>query len=134
FLADTAAGTSVQLPPLSGDTATAAADVNDAGQAVGTSGVIAYSVGGTSIRYFYQPRHGILWQNGQAINLGALPGQSTSTPRAINSAGQVVGTSGGAAFVWQNGLMTDLNTRIDAAPGWHLSSTGDINDQGQIVG
>lgn len=34
------------------------------------------------------------------------------------------------AFLWQNGKMTDFGT----PPGDHLSSAGDINDAGQVVG
>src|SRR5436309_1280046 len=45
-------------------------------------------------------------------NLGTLPGGRVSFAYAINHAGQVVGVSevGSGAFLWQNGVMTDLGT------------------------
>lgn len=38
------------------------------------------------------------------------------------------------AFLFSNGAMTDLNSLIDPASGWGLTSAFDINDAGQIVG
>ncbi len=38
------------------------------------------------------------------------------------------------AFLWQNGVMTDLNTLIAAKTGWDLSFAASINSKGQIVG
>ncbi|MGA8620713.1 MAG: hypothetical protein WB660_19580 [Candidatus Sulfotelmatobacter sp.] len=72
-------------------------------------------------------------------DLGTLPGDILSIAYAINDQGQIVGQSIAAngnsrAFIWQNGVMTDLNTLI--APGSSLSLlyANDINDQGEIVG
>src|SRR5262249_29219537 len=39
-----------------------------------------------------------------------------------------------SAFVWQNGLITDLNTLIDSGLGWVLQIATGINDNGQITG
>ena len=66
-----------------------------------------------------------LWDHGAAINLGTLPGTVLSVPTGINNRGQIVGTSDGRAWVWQDGVMTEL-------PG--LSGPVDINNAGQIVG
>ena len=38
------------------------------------------------------------------------------------------------AFIYKNGVMTDLNNLIDAESGWSLAFAIDINENGQIVG
>lgn len=63
------------------------------------------------------------------INLGTLPGATSSNARGINSSGQVVGSSD-RAFLYSNGTMTDLGT----LPGGTFSTATAINDAGQIVG
>jgi len=83
--------------------------------------------------------HAGLWRYGTVIDLGDLPGgQDSSIARDINEAGQVVGNGsaqdGAHAFIWQNGMMSDLNALIDSGLGWTLSSALAINDQGQILG
>ena len=79
------------------------------------------------------PSRAMLWDGSQAIDLGTLGGDGAS-PNAVNSRGQVVGTSntptGSAhAFVWENGVMRDLG----AFSGFG-SSAADINEQGVITG
>jgi probable HAF family extracellular repeat protein len=73
----------------------------------------------------------------QAIDLGSLQG-GVSRARSINNRGQVVGTSGAIysdewprAFVWQNGVMTDIG-HPDSVN--YLSYGADINNHGQVVG
>jgi probable HAF family extracellular repeat protein len=70
-------------------------------------------------------------------------GASPTVPLGINNATtahpvQVVGggvpSSGGGAWLWQNGVMTDLNTLLPANSGWVLSEADGINDSQQIVG
>jgi probable HAF family extracellular repeat protein len=59
----------------------------------------------------------------------------------INSQGAVVGSCWPAgsidqnqsAYIYNAGVSTDLNTRIEVA-GWHLFFATDINDAGQIIG
>jgi probable HAF family extracellular repeat protein len=65
------------------------------------------------------------------IDLGALGGGVNSYTHAndINAAGQVVGWSNSHAFLWQNGVMTDLGT-LGGSYGYAYA----INDLGQIVG
>ena len=51
---------------------------------------------------------------------------------AINDRDQVIGdTTGGSAFLWQNGEMTDIGSLGGGGGG---SSATAINDRGQIVG
>jgi probable HAF family extracellular repeat protein len=83
--------------------------------------------------------HAFLWTKHDGIrDLGTLPGDVSSQALGINERGQVVGLSSGAggvhAFLWENGVMKDLNTLI--APGYagRLEIAGDINDIGEITG
>src|SRR5262249_20053953 len=73
-------------------------------------------------------------------DLKTLPGDAISQALGINNWRQVVGiscTAGFAScrgFLCQNGVMTDLNTRV--APGYtdQIYAAGDINDLGRITG
>jgi len=88
--------------------------------------------------------HAFLWtQSGGMQDLGTLPGQGAgaqSQALGINKLGQVVGLSCMAgfascqAFLWQNGVMTNLNELV--AAGYHdqLIQASDINDEGVITG
>jgi len=73
-------------------------------------------------------------------NLGTLPGDVASLAEGINSNGQMVGGSfdidgNERAFLWQNGVMTDLNVLIPAdSPLFLIEATGTINSRGQIAG
>ena len=64
-----------------------------------------------------------------------------SVANAINNRGQVVGTSCAdpffdncRAFLWQDGVMTDLNTLIPTSSSLSLVIANDITDRGEIVG
>jgi probable HAF family extracellular repeat protein len=57
----------------------------------------------------------------------------------INDESQVVGwssTSTGAqhGFIWDDGVLSDLNDLIPADSGWTLARATAINDRGQIAG
>jgi probable HAF family extracellular repeat protein len=76
-----------------------------------------------------------IWQNGVMAYLGTLGGNYTYA-RAINNAGQVIGTgttspdnSQTHSYLWQNGVMTDLGTL-----GGINASAYAINSVGQVVG
>ena len=75
------------------------------------------------------------WQNGQTLDLGTLPGDSSSRARAINVSDQIIGESTAAngtsrAFIWQGGAMVDLGT----LPGDAASRASGINASGHVVG
>jgi probable HAF family extracellular repeat protein len=75
------------------------------------------------------------YSNGTMTNIGTLGGAS-STVVAINSSGDVIGTSSlssnliAHAFLYVDGKMTDLGS----LPGYQESSASGINAQGQVVG
>lgn len=173
----------IELPPLPGDTVSAATAINDRGQVVGISGICDRAVGR------FSAIHDVLWQDGRPIDLGSLggiawntpmainehgdvvgfsnvsaasgggfaahaflwtardgirdlgtlPGDSTSQALGINARGDIVGTSCDAnfncrAFLWRDGVMTDLNTMVAPASEEILVSANDINDSGRITG
>jgi len=73
-------------------------------------------------------------------DLGTLPGRPVSLANAINNTGQVVGFSQApngnntVAWLWQNGLMTNLNTLIPPRSPMFLIEALGINNRGQIIG
>ena len=174
-------GTMKELPPLPGDSTTAATAINDLGQVVGISGACGIAVGGVSAA------HSVLWQNGVPSEIPNLGGHTWNTPTAINNQGTVVGFSlpagqdgtrnfeaflwtqagglvrlgklpgdiraealgvneknqvvglsrGGPfvfrAFIWQNGVMSDLNS-MTVEGSQFLLFADDINNRGEISG
>jgi len=63
-----------------------------------------------------------------------------SWAEAINNRGQIVGRSSFNevvqrlhAYIWENGVMTDLNDLVPADLGWEIGEADDINDTGWIV-
>src|SRR5215470_3550476 len=174
-------GTMTELPPLPGDSTSAATAINDLGQVVGISGPCGIAVGS------FSALHSVIWQNGVPMRIPDLGGQAWNTPTAINNAGTVVGFSlpagqdgtrnfeaflwtqdgglvrlgklpgdiraealgvneknqvvglsrGGPhlfrAFIWQNGVMTDLNC-LTVPGSQFLLFANDINDNGEISG
>lgn len=52
----------------------------------------------------------------------------------INNNGQIVGTFGDRAFLYDNDLLTDLNTLLPSDSNWSLIHARSINDAGQIAG
>lgn len=72
-------------------------------------------------------------------DLGALSGDAASNGISINDAGSVVGVSLDAnfnprAFLWENDVMTDLNTLIAGNSPLYLLTGCSINSRGEITG
>jgi probable HAF family extracellular repeat protein len=118
-----------QLPPLTGDSASATFDMNDTGQAIGYSGGC-----GKGLEDFSTAYHAVRWQDGIPTDLGNLGG-SLATGFGVNNRGQVAGVSalpGNTsfhAFLWgeKDGIQ-DLGT----LSGDTNSFSGNINDEGQV--
>jgi len=122
------------LPLLHGDSSGAATAINDRGQVVGISGSCDQAAGR------YTAAHMVLWENGRAIDMGAIGGDAWNTPMAINEHGVVVGfanTAPGAAlrehaFLWRKGIAPrDLGTLH--ANDVHSQALG-LNNLAQAVG
>ncbi len=126
----------VNLGSLLPDSFSEAFAINDANVAVGTA-VSGTTPGGTSIR------RAVCWDLSgptPAIqDLGSL-GYTFAEALDVNDAGQIVGfvtnISGlpQRAFLWENGVMRDLNDLLPANSGWVLRSAEGINEQGWITG
>lgn len=88
--------------------------------------------------------HPFLWTSQTGMqDLGVLPGDLVGAGLAMNNGGDVVGASISApgpasgnpsAFLWRNGVMSDLNTLIPANSPLYLLTAFGINDAGLIVG
>jgi probable HAF family extracellular repeat protein len=122
-------GTMKDLGTLGGSSASKATAINSRGQVAGESLVNVLPSGSTT--------HAFLYSNAAMADLGTLGG-AYSSARAINAAGQVVGVSTTAsgeqrAFLFSQGVMVDLNSLVDLASGWVITSVGGINDAGQIA-
>jgi probable HAF family extracellular repeat protein len=82
-----------------------------------------------------------LWQNGAITNLHTLPGDFAAIASGINNRGQVVGSTLDSnfqfdlhAFIYQDGVMTNLNKFFPADSNLYATMANQINERGQIVG
>jgi probable HAF family extracellular repeat protein len=123
-------GSATELQDL-GEPGAIAFEINSHGQIVGE----AVNSDGTTLA--------ALWQNNTVTALGGLlPGDISSFATSINNRGQVVGSSFNSnegsswshGLLWQNGVMTDLNTVFPASSHLYVISASNINDSGQIAG
>jgi probable HAF family extracellular repeat protein len=124
-----------ELPPLPGDTVTAATALNDLGQVVGISGICDQAAGR------FSAIHNVLWERGVPVDIGDLGGVAWNTPMAINQRGDVVGFANASAadggdfnpraFLWIRGQGI---RSLGALPGDVTSQALGINEWRQVVG
>ncbi len=122
--------TAFVLQDLGGTKSNIAFVINDRGQ---VAGKVRSADGSTYVAALWQP-------DGTLTNLGILPGDFAAFATGINNRGQVVGNTFDSSFnwthgfIWQNNVMTDINTLIPADSNLSVISASNINDRGQISG
>ena len=124
-----------QLPPLAGDTTSAATALNDRGQVIGISGICDQAAGR------FSAAHAVLWENGVPVPIGSLGGVAWNTPTAINQEGDVVGFANASAadagdfdpraFLWRKGHGLQP---LGALPNHVTTQASGINSRREIVG
>lgn len=105
-----------------------------AGFANGPNDVVSGQLQFRFLAFIWTKEHGMQ-------SLGTLPGDAMSEATDINDENQIVGVSfadfffdNPRAFIYENGTMTPLNSLIGSASAdWDISSTGGINDRGEIA-
>jgi probable HAF family extracellular repeat protein len=127
-------GVPTDLGNLGGQAWNTPSAINNKGEIVGFSNTSGDENAGLN-------PHAFLWtkENGMQ-DLGTLSGDSVSEAVSINDQGQIVGLScvdntfsKCRGFLWQDSVMTDLNTLIQ--PGnLSIYTANDINSSGEIAG
>jgi len=120
-------GLLMDLGTLGGDKGFASS-VNDTGEIVGRA-----DLQGSEIH------HAFLWKHGTMTDLGIPPGGGPcSTAYSINSKGQIVGDSGicnvgGPPFLWEHGVIYNLNDLVLPGSDLTLVDVDTINDRSEIA-
>ena len=122
--------TAFVLQDLGGTKSNIAYVINNRGQ---MAGKVRSADGTTYIAAFWQA-------DGTLTTIGILPGDFAAFATGINNRGQVVGNNFDSSFnwshgfIWQNRVMTDLNTLIPGDSNLFVISASNINERGQISG
>ncbi len=112
---------------------------------LGHAGGDAYAINehGDSVGYVVAPDgstiFAVVWKNGGVTSIPTLTGDSAAFATGINNRGTVVGSTFNSVgwshgFIWQNGVVTDLNTLFPADSNLFVIAASNINDSGQISG
>jgi probable HAF family extracellular repeat protein len=123
-------GTAFLLPDLGQPRSNYAFAINNRGQ---IAGKVRSADGTHFVAALWQP-------DGTLTTHEPLPGDLDAFATGINDRGQVVGNDFDSnfnwthGFIWQNGVMTDLNTLISGDSNLLVISASNINERGQISG
>jgi probable HAF family extracellular repeat protein len=128
--------TAFQLQDLGVARSNIANAINNLGQSVGQ---VRRADGSARVAALWQ-RDGTLTVLDQHLCKCDLSGDLASFATGINNRGQVVGSTIDSGnnwshgFIWQNGVVTDLNTLISGDSNLSVISASNINERGQISG
>jgi probable HAF family extracellular repeat protein len=127
-------GKPIDLGNIGGHAWNTPVSLNNHGQIVGFANTSGDKNAGLSPRAF-------LWtqETGKMEELPRLDEDQTSAAYDINEGGQIVGVSNGGpigerAFLYENGMIVDLNRLIQPDSPLYLLMAQGINDNGEIVG
>ena len=152
------AGVRSELPGLHRGLSSAAAWISANGLIAGTSQNGETDPLAPGSPQNFPENRAVLWREGKIIDLGTLPeGGYESEAESVNSRGQVVGVATNTvpdayslfqwspqfnffdplpyayqerAFLWQDGVMTDLGTLGTGTDAWGMA----INERGEVIG
>ena len=111
--------------------------VETALEPVSQSTAMALNDSGTVVGFMSSPNEPTpaRWQGGTRTDLPMLSG-AHGMARDINNAGDIVGDcdvpTGSHGVLWANGVLIDLNSRLETA-GWKITNAVSINNQGWIL-
>jgi probable HAF family extracellular repeat protein len=113
----------------------------------GPTGDAAYAINdhGQIVGYVTSPDRStifpVVWEKGGVTftAIPILPGDGAAFATGINNRGQVVGSTFNSqgwsrGFIWQDGVVTDLNSLISEDSNLFIIAASNINERGQISG